>query len=116
MIRSRYKVTQPVKPPIPDAPDIDTKPDLNTVRTPAEFARALRQIRDWAGDIPLRELSRRCGGYPSHSSFSNLLRSETKLPPLDLVLVFIDALGLHADRDLWLGTWRRLAMSEGDEQ
>lgn len=110
---SRYQVVTYVEPPIEDCPGYNLKPDLSKVTTAAELASALSWLHVWAGNPWLRELSRRCGGLPSHTTFANLLKAE-KLPPLDLVLVFVDALGLSADRDEWAAAWRRLAAKEPD--
>jgi hypothetical protein len=109
MPEPQYRVRRPVDPPIPDAPGFNLKPDLDVVATPAEFVEALRDLHSWAGEPSLRELARRCGHSPSRSTFGALLRSET-LPKLDLVLAFVDALGLAADREQWRAAWRRLRM------
>lgn len=105
---SRYRVVTYVEPPPADCPGYDFKPDPSRVATVGELVDALFVLHVWAGNPPVRELSRRCGGIPSHTTFANLLKAE-KLPALDLVLVFVDALGLSADRDKWAAAWRRLA-------
>lgn len=109
----RYRVVTKVDPPVEDCPGYNLKPDLSTVATVSDFVDALSWLHVWAGNPGLRELSRRCGGSPSHTTFANLLKAEKKLPALDLVLVFVDALGLSADRDEWAAVWRRLATVPG---
>lgn len=108
MSESPYKVRRPVPAPIPDAPGYNLKPDPSTVRSPAELVDALVDLREWA-DISLREMSRRCDGMPAHSTLSAMEKSR-ELPKLDMVLVYVDALGLSADRELWRSAWRRLRM------
>lgn len=107
---TRYQVRVDVAPPIPDPPGQSLKPDPATLGTPAEFMDALRWLRTWAGEPSLRELARRCGNRPTHSAFQKMLRSD-ELPPLDLLTVCIEALGLSADRDAWCTAWRRLHLA-----
>lgn len=109
MAESRYRVRHQVAPPIPDAPGYDLKPDPAQATTDAEFVQALGRLRVWAGEPSTRELSRRCGGLPSHSTVFAMLKSES-LPPLELVVVFVEALGLPEERERWRAAWRRLRL------
>lgn len=115
-IVSRYRVRQHVTPPAPDAPGRALKPDPLTAAAVPEFLEALANLRIWAGAPSYRDLSRRCaGGLPRHSTFVSMLTGDT-LPRLDLVLVYVDALGLSADRDQWTAAWRRLAFINHREE
>lgn len=109
----RYRVVAPVEPPAPDRPGHNLKPDPQHVADAEGFGVALRELHTWAGEPSLRELARRCGGCPSRSTFRNLLHSR-RLPSIDLVLVFVDALGLGEDREVWRAAWRRLALRSHD--
>lgn len=105
---SPYRVRQYVEPPVPDAPGYDLKPNPATVASPAEFVQALRDLCAWAGDPSYRELSRRCGHSPSPTTFQRMLTRDVLPDRLDLVLAFVAALGLSADREQWKAAWRRL--------
>lgn len=109
-IPTRFKVRAMVEPPVPDAPGYNLKPDPAEITSVEELADALDRLRLWAGNPSLRELSRRCvGGRPSRVTFGTVVKGE-RLPPLDVVLVFVTALGLHADLEVWAEAWRRLAL------
>lgn len=104
-----YRVRELVDPPVPDTPGRGLKPDPRAVGDVTEFVAALNDLRAWAGCISLRTLSERCGGVPVHATFWNLLHAE-RLPKLQLVLAFVDALGLGGEREAWCEAWRRLAL------
>lgn len=105
-----YKVRTRVAAPIPDAPGYDLKPHPEHATTAAEFMRSLRDLRVWAGEPSPRELSRRCGRSPSKTTFWKMLRSD-ELPQLDLLVVFIEALGMPGDVEEWRNAWRRLRLT-----
>jgi hypothetical protein len=107
---SPYRLRQRVEPPVPDAPGYDLKPNPATATSPAEFVRALRDLRAWAGYPSYRELSRRCGRSPSPTTFQHMLTTDALPERLDLVVAFVAALGLSADREQWTAAWRRLAV------
>ncbi|MDN3352309.1 hypothetical protein [Actinomadura sp. DC4] len=105
-------VGQPQTPcAIPDAAGYVYKPDPLEVETEENFVQALRELVVWAGNPGLREISRRCGGSPTHSSFSKMLSVSTVPPKFEPVRAFITALGLEEkDVGQWMTAWRRFVM------
>lgn len=96
---------------VPDAAGYAYKPDPITAATEKDFVQALRELVVWAGNPGLREISRRCGGMPTHSSFSKMLNGSTVPPKFEPVRAFITALGLE-EKDIgqWMTAWRRFTM------
>lgn len=108
-IPTRYRLRGTVEPPIPDAPGYDTKPHPSWVTTSLDLGVALEELRQWAGSPSFRTLSARCEGHlPAHATFHAATKGLT-LPRLDVVLVFVAALGLAEDLELWANAWRRVA-------
>jgi hypothetical protein len=114
-MREKYGLVDgPFPAPLPDVNGIDLKPDTSKITTIAELAKGLRELRMWAGNPSLRDLSSRCKyGMPSHSTFATLFKGE-HLPTLDLVLICVAALGLEKDTQLWTSAWRRVAVGGGE--
>lgn len=111
-IPTRYRVHTPVRPPPQDLPGHEYKPDPSKITTVAELAESLETLRIWAGGPGIREISKRCaGGVPSRTTFYAMLRGR-KLAALDVVLVFVTALGCHADLPMWADAWCRAAKND----
>ncbi len=99
-----YRLAEPVEPP----PDRLSEPDPVGVTTLPELTAALRQAKVWAGSPGFRKISRRCAdGLPSATTFHSLLKGE-RLFDLNIVLIFIEALGLGGDLDRWAEAWHRV--------
>ncbi|MFD5894987.1 helix-turn-helix domain-containing protein [Streptomyces sp. NPDC060366] len=90
-----------------------TGPDPEAARTPAEFVRAMRQLRGWA-DLSYRQLERRAseaGDALPRATVSGVLARED-LPREELLTAFVRACGVDAATvDTWLEARRRLAMA-----
>lgn len=96
---------------VPDAAGCAYKPNPLAAVTEQDFVQALRDLVMWAGNPGLREISRRCGGSPTHSSLSKLLSASTVPPKFAPVRAFILALGLkEKDIEEWMTAWRGFVM------
>jgi transcriptional regulator with XRE-family HTH domain len=84
-----------------------------TAGTSGEFMRCLLQVKIWAGDPPVRVLSRRAGLPPS--TMQDFLHRERRLPPVKTVCAFLAACGVDdATIAEWVFTWRRLKFTEAE--
>jgi hypothetical protein len=97
---------------IPDAPGIDLKPDPMAAATGAELVAMMRQLRLWAGQPTLRQISARAEKRLAISTLSVTLRS-ANLPPFELVVTFAQACGCAEDEVCrWATAWRSIALRE----
>lgn len=88
-----------------------------TAETPAEFMDCLLRVKIWAGDPPVRILSRRAGLPPSTMQ-DFLHRERRKLPPVETVCVFLEACGVDNSSVMaeWVFAWRRLKFAETEKR
>jgi hypothetical protein len=94
---------------IPDAPGQDHEPDPVDVATVEQLVDLLGKLHVWAGEKPLRELSRNINGEVAHSTFSVMLNNRSKLPPQRTLVSFVRALGCAEDDvSRWVSAWRRV--------
>ena len=88
-----------------------------TADTTAEFMQCLLRVKIWAGDPPVRALSRRAGLPPS--TMQDFLRRERrKLPPVQTVCAFLKACGVDDANVIaeWIFAWRRLRFAETENR
>jgi transcriptional regulator with XRE-family HTH domain len=85
-----------------------------TAETSGEFMRCLLRVKIWAGDPPVRALSRRAG-LPQ-STMQDFLHRERRLPPVETVRAFLAACGVDDATIIaeWVFTWRRLKFAEAE--
>lgn len=96
--------------PLPaDAPGFDLRPDPLQAKNPAEFVRALRQYRLWAGEPPLRSMARRSG--VGASTICAALNATT-LPRLELVIAIVAGCGAGEEEQRRFATaWRAIRLA-----
>lgn len=84
-----------------------------TAETASEFKDCLLRVKIWAGDPPIRTLSRRAGLPPSTMQ-DFLHRERRKLPPVEMVCAFLQACGVYNSGVMaeWVFAWRRLKFAE----
>lgn len=84
-----------------------------TAENIGEFMECLLRVKIWAGDPPIRTLSRRAGLPPSTMQ-DFLHRERRKLPPAETVCAFLEACGVDDPNVMaeWIFTWRRLKFAE----
>jgi lambda repressor-like predicted transcriptional regulator len=84
-----------------------------TADTTGEFMQCLLRVKIWAGDPPVRTLSRRAGLPPSTMQ-DFLCRERRKLPPVETVCAFLNACGVDDATVVaeWVFAWRRLKLAE----
>jgi DNA-binding XRE family transcriptional regulator len=88
-----------------------------TADTTGEFMQCLLRVKVWAGDPPVRTLSRRVGLPPS--TMQDFLRRERrKLPPVETVCAFLKACGVDDANVIaeWVFSWRRLKFAETENR
>jgi lambda repressor-like predicted transcriptional regulator len=88
-----------------------------TADTTDEFMQCLLRVKIWAGDPPVRALSRRAGLPPS--TMQDFLRRERrKLPPVETVCAFLKACGVDDATVMaeWVFAWRRLKLAETENR
>src|SRR6201985_3611541 len=88
-----------------------------TAENTREFMECLLRVKIWAGDPPVRTLSRRTGLPPSTMQ-DFLHRERRKLPPAETVCVFLEACGVDDPNVIaeWIFTWRRLKFAEFEKR
>ena len=101
-------------PVVPDLPGESLCPDPGTARTPAEFMRALRRYREWAGSPSYRAmahvLSNPDGRHFAASTLHAALAGD-ELPAQAKVRAIISACGGTTEHELtFTAAWRRLSM------
>lgn len=107
---------QPISPPllpgqVDDVDGYDLKPDPLTARTASELVDRMQQFRIWAGDAPIRKLARESGGRLPASTLAKVLKG-TALPPLPLLIAFVEVCGGDdGEVSRWATAWRQLRMS-----
>jgi hypothetical protein len=116
--RSRYHPAT-AAPMVPDAPGLSLCPDPGTARTPAEFMRALRTYRTWAGEPSYRRMENvirnQCSRHYANSTLHAALTG-SELPALPLVQAVVVACGgSDAHRQLFTSAWRRLTLAQADD-
>jgi hypothetical protein len=80
---------------------------LDRVRTPADFADCLDQLRKLAGPLSHRELERRGGKHLRRTKIGEVLGGD--LPNREFLLAFLAACGTSEDEaEKWLLVWTRL--------
>jgi lambda repressor-like predicted transcriptional regulator len=88
-----------------------------TAETTSEFMDCLVRVKIWAGDPPVRALSRRTGLPPS--TVQDFLRRERRrLPTVETVCAFLKACGVDDWNVIaeWIYAWRRLKFAESQER
>jgi transcriptional regulator with XRE-family HTH domain len=88
-----------------------------TADTIGEFMQCLLRVKIWAGDPPVRALSRRAGLPPS--TMQDFLRRERRtLPPVETVCAFLKACGVDDANVMaeWVFAWRRLKFAETENR
>ena len=82
-----------------------------------EFMQCLLRVKIWAGDPPVRTLSRRAGLPPSTMQ-DFLHRERRKLPPVKTVCAFLKACGVDDANVIaeWIFAWRRLKLAETENR
>jgi hypothetical protein len=77
----------------------------------------LLRVKIWAGDPPVRVLSRRAGLPPSTMQ-DFLHREHRKLPPVETVCAFLEACGVDNSGVMaeWVFAWRRLKFAETENR
>lgn len=86
-------------------------PDPTAATTVREFVDAMRRLVVWAGDPPLRDLSKRAGvGRLPKSTLHDALNRDT-LPKLGLVMELVRVCGAADARPAWIKSWKRLRAS-----
>lgn len=99
-----------VRPPVPDRPGADLRPDPGDATTVAEFLDCLRNYRIWAGSPSYRTMSRNCRRRFAPSTICTALGGDS-LPGLEMVLAIVSACGGTAQHKSEFATaWRRLAI------
>lgn len=99
-----------VRPPIPDLPGTDLRPDPGDADTIAEFLDCLRNYRIWAGSPSYRIMSRNCQRRFAPSTICTALGGDS-LPGLDMVLAIVSACGGTDQHQREFATaWRRLTI------
>ena len=95
---------QPVRP----ARQIDTSlVSLDSVRTVADFAECLDQLRVLAGPLSHREIASRSGGLLRRTKIGQVLGGE--LPRREFLTTYLEVCGVsHEAGDAWLRLWARL--------
>ena len=97
---------------IPDLRGYEQRPDPLLAKTPSKFVAAMRAYNAWAGKLSYREMERRCEKQISHSTFRNMLTTDT-LPKLASVEIFVRVLGgSPEDLQAWVTAWRQIAMDD----
>jgi transcriptional regulator with XRE-family HTH domain len=88
-----------------------------TAENTGEFMECLLRVKIWAGDPPVRTLSRRAGLPPSTMQ-DFLHRDRRKLPPIQTVCAFLEACGADDPNVIaeWIFTWRRLKFAESEQR
>lgn len=93
----------------PDTGPHDLRLNPGKAQTWAEFAQALRDLRDWHGNRSLRVIADACGNHISASTAGNILRGDVLPDRLDFVnALVIGCGGSEQDRAEFAGAWRRL--------
>ena len=96
---------------VPDADGADLRPDPREAHTAAEFIAALRQYREWAGDITFRRMAQNAGNTVAPSTMCTALNGKI-LPKLDVVLAVVTGCGgTEEDRQRFATAWRKLRLS-----
>jgi transcriptional regulator with XRE-family HTH domain len=88
-----------------------------TAETTSDFMDCLLRVKIWAGDPPVRALSRRTGLPPS--TVQDFLRRERRrLPTVETVCTFLKACGVDDWNVIaeWIYAWRRLKFAESEER
>jgi DNA-binding XRE family transcriptional regulator len=88
-----------------------------TAETTSDFMDCLLRVKIWAGDPPVRVLSRRTGMPPS--TVQDFLRRERRrLPALEAVCTFLKACGVDDWNVIseWIYAWRRLKFAESSQR
>lgn len=99
-----------VRPPVPDLPGADLRPDPGEAGTVAEFLDCLRNYRIWAGSPSYRTMSRNCQRRFAPSTICTALGGDS-LPGLEMVLAIVSACGGTAQHKSEFATaWRRLTI------
>jgi hypothetical protein len=102
------------RPPLDDLEDHDLKPNPLAATTLAEFEECLRELWQWAGAPPCREIARGSGGAFAHSTISKLLHNRQGKPSLKLIYVIgcIKGLGMsELEQRRWATAWRKIHLS-----
>lgn len=88
-----------------------------TADTTGEFMQCLLRVKIWAGDPPVRTLSRRAG-LPASTMQDFLRRERRKLPPVETVCAFLKACGVDDANVIaeWVFAWRRLKFAETENR
>ncbi|WP_164545303.1 helix-turn-helix domain-containing protein [Antribacter gilvus] len=88
--------------------DISVTPDPRSVRTVADLATRLRELKTWTGNPSFEELRRRTG--VPRSTLADALRPDRRRPPsLDVVRRIVRACGVDpASAGAWEAAWRRV--------
>jgi lambda repressor-like predicted transcriptional regulator len=88
-----------------------------TADSTGEFMQCLLRVKIWAGDPPVRALSRRAGLPPSTMQ-DFLHRERRKLPPVDTVCAFLKGCGVDDANVIaeWVFAWRRLKLAETENR
>lgn len=84
-----------------------------TAESVSEFMGCLWRVKIWAGDPPVRALSRRAGLPPS--TMQDFLQRERRtLPAVEMVCAFLGACGVDDSSVIaeWVYAWRRLKLAE----
>lgn len=93
---------------IRDTRGYNLKPNPLTATTSAEFVKALRQYRAWAGNVPYRQMAARAQQTVAHSTLFVALNSN-ELPALKVVIAIIVGCGGSIDDQQKFATaWRRI--------
>lgn len=84
-----------------------------TAESVSEFMGCLWRVKIWAGDPPVRALSRRAGLPPSTMQ-DFLQRERRQLPAVETVCAFLGACGVDDSSVIaeWVYAWRRLKLAE----
>jgi len=88
-----------------------------TAETTTDFMDCLLRVKIWAGDPPVRLLSRRTGLPPS-TLHDFLRRERRRLPTVEAVCTFLKACGVDDWNVIseWIYAWRRLKFAESSER
>ncbi|MGW9351723.1 hypothetical protein [Nocardiopsis flavescens] len=94
----------------PDAPGHDLAPDPLAARTAADLMELLREFRIWCGEPSYRQMSARCEGAYSPSSFCMAINKQTLPTQQMLIALVIVCSGKEAAIRPWLTAWRRIKL------
>lgn len=102
------------RPPVPDAPGTDLKPDLNVVQTFGDLTAALRDFRIWAGEPSYRRMAAACGQLLSSTAIYRALHTDQPVTATAVQAAIRGCGGTEDDEAGFMRAWMRVLTNAND--